>query len=198
MSVELDIQLDAEKHEYTVDGVKLPSVTEIIEPAKPYIPRDKLEAGAARGIAVHEACEFIDSGFEADIDPAVEGYAQGYKRFLAQTGAEVLKSEYRVANPPVGYAGTMDRLMRWQDEIINVDIKSGVIARWMGLQLAAYSYAYWLMTSGDPKVKPPKGFVLQLFEDGTYKLHEFKDQRGDYDVFLGLVRLWKWKEKQAA
>jgi hypothetical protein len=197
MNYDPEIVLDAEKHEYTVDGVVFPSVTQIIKPVQPFIPKALLEAGGARGMKVHEACEFIDAGFDDDVDPEVRGYADGYKRFLADSGAKVLRSEFRVANPAPGYAGTIDRVIQWGDDTIVLDLKSGEMHPWMRLQLAAYAYAYWTMTSGDTKVALPKCMALQLFEDGTYRAHEYRDPKGDFFVFLGLARFYRWKETAA-
>lgn len=184
-------------HTYTGDGEPLVAVSRIIDPIKPFIPRALLEEGGKRGTAVHDGCEFIDAGFDADVDPIAVGYCRGYKRFLTESGATVLKSEYVVGNPPGGYAGTIDRVIRWGDDIFILDIKSGEMADWMRLQLAAYAYGYWLMESGDAKTRLPKCMVLQLFEDGSYQVHEFKGTEAAFSAFMGLVRFHRWKESIA-
>ena len=183
-------------HVYTVDGVLTPSVTQIIRPITGFIPRALKDAGAERGNLVHQACEFIDAGFEADVDPSVANYGKAYKSFLSDSGFVVLKSEYRVANPPARYAGTIDRVGRFRDEpdTYILDIKSGEMAFWMPLQLAAYAYGYWLMESGDAKVRLPKCMVLQLSEDGTYKVHEISDIEAAFDAFMALVRYHRWHQ----
>lgn len=188
------IVFSAPEHTYDVDGVRLPSVTQILRPIQGYIPKALMEEGARRGIAVHQGCEFIDAGFDDDVDPIAVGYCRGYKRFLAETKAVVLKSEYRVANPPAKYAGTIDRVIRWGDDIFILDIKTGEMQVWMRLQLAAYAYGYWLMESGDPKVRLPKCAVLALDEGGGYQVHEYKGVEEAFGAFLGLARYSRWLE----
>lgn len=182
---------------YDVEGYGLlPRVSRIIRAVMPFIPRAQLEAGAERGTKVHEACEFIDAGFADDVDPSVRGYADAYKRFLAETGFTIVKSEYKVANPPAKYAGTIDRVGTWQGDTCILDIKSGQVGPDMQMQLAAYAYAYWLMESGDAKVRLPKCMLLQLFDDGTYKVHEFKQTEIEaaFQAFLGLAKYARWKD----
>ena len=82
----MKIDFDEEKHEYSVDGVRVPSVSEILAPlsADRYADLNPwmLKAAAARGTAVHEACELIDYGVEPEEDPETDGYLVAYQSFL--------------------------------------------------------------------------------------------------------------------
>jgi hypothetical protein len=39
-----------------------------------------------------------------------------------------------------------------------------------------------------------KRYAVQLFDNGKFKLHEFKD-KADIGVFLACLQLYRWKEK---
>ena len=71
------IEFDEEKHIYTVDGVRMPSVTEILAPITAKtdgeISKEVLRMAADRGTIVHKACEEIDYGLETEVPVEYEG-----------------------------------------------------------------------------------------------------------------------------
>ena len=82
----MNIQFNEERHEYSVDGVIVPSVSEILKPltvdtvekAKPWL-RD---IAADRGTRIHQATMLMDYGEDVEIDADIEGYIKAYQRFL--------------------------------------------------------------------------------------------------------------------
>ena len=77
----------------------------------------------------------------------------------------------------------IDRIGAFSSGDALLELKSGAIEPWVGLQLA-------LQNECLPKRLPR--FALQLKPDGTYRLHEFKDPN-DRNVALAAVALWHWK-----
>ena len=193
----MKIDFDAEKHEYSVDGEKIPSVSEILNPlnAERYglLNAMVLQEAARRGTAVHEATEQIDYELEPDEDPEIEGYVNAYYQFLFDHDADWLMIEqivpyYRCEGEPPIYAGTVDRFGWVDDELAVVDIKtyasmSTEAQLTASCQTALYRDAImWGKDSwADDYTKPIKRYVLHLKKDGKYRLIDldnFDEKRG--------------------
>lgn len=132
----MKIDFNEEKHEYSVNGVKVPSVSEILSPlnADRYgtINPAVLRSAAEKGTAVHEMCEAIDYGIDTDEDemPEIQGYVDAYFQFLLDHEVEWSMVERIVAcyrgvegEPPI-YAGTIDRFGIVDGNAAVVDIKT--------------------------------------------------------------------------
>lgn len=192
------IHFDPESHTYWHNGAKVPGVTSIIKELKDFsmVPPAMLAAAAARGTYVHTACEFYDQD-DLDIeslDPDFRGYVEGWIRFRKETGFTPRLIEHRLFHPLHIYAGTMDREGDFEDEPAILDIKtsSGTLTAEVGIQLAAYQEAYIAQHPGNPR--PTRRIAVQLREDGTYRLYQYRDQ-SDFAVFLSLLTVQRWKEK---
>ena len=69
------LTFDEATHTYTLDGIQLPSVTEVTRFCAYDYKSDRpwlAEAAARRGTAVHEACALIDYGEEPEETPETE------------------------------------------------------------------------------------------------------------------------------
>lgn len=152
------------KHEYRLDGARLPSVTEIISDLIP-----GFQAGEwylERGTAVHACAAMIAQGQEFEYDPQISGQVAACRRFFAEVKPLVMEVEYRVHSRPYQFAGTLDMLALIDGLPAVVDWKAHVDQR-CGWQLAAYA-----MCLPGPQIKI--GYGVQLNEDGTYKMTPFK------------------------
>lgn len=194
MQLPADFQFDPAAHVYTVGGQRWPSVTQILDPLQELdgIPRAVLEAAAAFGTNVHAACHLHNLGIldESALDDALRPYVQAWKQFLADTGARIIASEYRVAHAKLRYAGTLDNigLIAKQRELI--DIKSTAeIPRIVGPQTSAYAEAI-----GEPRIRRR---VVQLRADGTYRSERLTDRR-DWNLFLSALNIHQWRHPHAA
>lgn len=195
------LQFDADAHRYTLGGVVVPSVTQIIGPLYNFdgINRDVLEAKAALGTAVHRACELMDAddldeesdAGRAALEP-IAGYLAGYKRFKSDKRPVVLANEQRLFHPVHKYAGTCDRVYGMDGEQIVVDLKTTVAKNpAVGIQLAAYAE---LFRANGKSQSLMKRYALQLKPDGSYKLHSFVDL-DDWTTFLSLLNVYRWKAR---
>ncbi|MCY1166583.1 hypothetical protein D9M73_65260 [compost metagenome] len=196
------LQFDAASHRYTVDGVVLPSVTQILKPLYSFhgVPAEVLEAKAALGTAVHRACELLDNDDldqeseegKAGLEP-IAGYLAGYVKFKAEVRPVVLENETKLFHPVHHYAGTIDRRYTVNRDLWDIDLKSTVaMSPVVGLQTAAYSELF--RANGDRR-RPRRG-ALQLFPDGKYKLWEFTEP-SDLAVFLSLLNVYRFKERHS-
>lgn len=147
--------------------------------------------GAARGTAVHAACEFDDEG-ELDEDslaPEIAGYVESWRAFRRQTGIEIIGIESEVRHVPMMYVGHLDRLVMWNDKVHVLDIKTGSDQRWHAIQLAAYAMA-WAHETGNPT--PLRGSV-QLYADGKVGTYRAAKSRQDFEVWKAALTVAKWQ-----
>jgi hypothetical protein len=197
-------KFDAARHEYSVDGAVIPSVTQIIKEFGlvnfDMVPPDVLARKAQLGKLVHQACHFWDENdlSEEGLHPEVAARLEAYKAFRRDTGytptvhefqkiGEVYGMKYGMQFDSMGYPAGPDHGY-WL-----VDIKNGATASpaW-GLQLAAYDMA---MPATKFTPKPRKRIAVQLFADGRYKLHTYSDPK-DYQIFQSLLALSAWKRNK--
>lgn len=212
---------DEPSHEYRLDGERLPSVTQIIEPIRPdfsMIPPAVLEAKRAFGTAVHLACELDDLGELEDdgTDTRVMGCVKAWRKFRAALDVEVLANEHRLYHPVMRFAGTLDRLVNmatrgritgaanWVLDIKTSDDKHPSY----GVQLGGYR----LLLAGQSETGPlssdfgrlmrgmgvddvMRGSV-HLFDDGTYRFHQYLDP-SDEATFIACLAIHRFKEKHA-
>lgn len=198
------IDFDEEKHEYTIDGEKIPSVSEIIAPLtaeryselNPYMVR----AAAEKGKAIHEACEAIDYGLDLpELYPEAEGYIRAYMDFLRDYFPKWEMVEGIVAYQKDGrtlYAGTVDRYgyIDGNKSIVDIKTYSSLTAESMmtaSLQTELYRLAIDSMAR-------MKRYILHLKKDGNYRLvdlDKFDEERclHSYDFALTLHRLYDEK-----
>lgn len=183
-----EIIFDDKLHQYTVDGVVIPSVTQIIKAAGLYdfsmVDPDVLEYKRNLGTQVHAATELDDQDNLGGYDPVIEGYLSAWRKFKAETGFRVTHIEERLFHKKYHYAGTLDRLGKFGDRGVLIDIKTGAIdLSTVGPQTAAYAEAWGFHG---------KRYALQLL-DGKYKLTECKNKM-DFQVFLNCLNIYRWKE----
>ena len=217
------IEFNEEKHEYTYDGEKVPSVTELIAPlsAEKYgaINSMILQEAARRGKIVHALAEAVDYGLDLDTDEeAVEfaPYLEAYCAFLLDHDVEWFMSEEIVTNrryeaEALIYAGTVDRFGMVDGSLAVVDIKTYASLGTdeqisASCQTALYRdaiIASWPMP--EPKTEGEYGsivkrYVLHLKKDGKYRLADMEKFDIDRGWNSGAVA-WQlidiWRHRQA-
>lgn len=189
--MENKLVFDEVKHEYFLNGSKLPSVTKILQGAGIIdlsgIPLDKLEVARQRGIDVHSACELYD------LNNLQEGYNNPYLEawieFRRDTGFMPLEIEKPVYSVKYRFAGTPDRVGMF-NKLTIVDIKTtDVLSSSTALQTSAYELAYNELNENKVKER----IAVLLKPDGTYKIEPYKD-RNNINVFLAALSVYNWKK----
>ena len=183
------LRFDAEKHEYWLGDVQLPSVSEIIAPAVDLsaIPASILERKRAIGTAAHLACQYIDEdGDVSDVHPSIEGYVDAWRLFKSQFQTDFMAIETWMHNQQ--FAGTADRVCN----ILGiVDIKTvAVMSPATALQTAAYAILW-----GKQGAPPMQRLAVQLKPDGKYVVYSYKDA-SDFTTFRALLNFYQWKKKK--
>lgn len=187
-------------HQYILDGVILPSVTEVLKGVGiidfSMVPASILDRACKFGTAVHMTTELSDRGIldEETLDPNLKPYLAGWRLFRQEYGFIPTHIEGRIFSKIYRVAGTPDRVGSWNidDSIIIPDIKTSFeLYPANAIQLAAYEMMYKEITK--PKVKVKRLSVL-LDDKGAYKVNEWKD-KNDLNIFIAALSVYNWKGK---
>lgn len=110
-------------HLYLVDGVIVPSVTQLISDPNKYkdVPPSVLEKARLKGVAVHEAIErFVKEGVR---DPMIADFPELIEdKCLNPIGAEIPVILFRKEEPFA--AGRLDLLLAGDDGCVIADVKT--------------------------------------------------------------------------
>lgn len=203
----MTFHFDDAEHAYTLNGRRLPSVTQLLEPLTEYagIPRSILEQAAQRGDYVHKACEMYlwgtldESALEDDYRP----YIEAFKRFLSDTEFEPEVIEQRVYHTKLLYAGTLDlggilppSGKKRTPRRALIDIKTTFkLMRSVGPQTAAYADAWASMNPKELHFEERYG--LQLKKDGSYKLEPMRSA-SDMNTFISCLNIYNFMTQEKA
>ena len=200
MADAIKFEFDEATHSYTVNGVRIPSVTQILESVGLVdykdIPRAVLNYAADRSIAVHTATEFFDQNdldFDS-LDEQVAKYFVGWRNFRKDYRFEIIESEKMHVGELHGlkFGMRVDRLVKLgngQNAVIDIKCTSRVHPAY-GIQTAGYVIGLGFGFPCNPLIA--RRFVVHLKPSGLYGLHEYKDPQ-DGEVFAAALRIAYWK-----
>lgn len=180
-----------EGHEYQVDGVRVPSVSEVIRFMSREVYGDinqyTLDNAADRGTRIHKACEVLDKYGKVECDEDIAPYITAYVSFLKLNKPQWTFIEKAMVNEELGYAGTIDRFGVIGSHKVLLDIKSSytVHKHLATAQLGGYSMLA-------PET-PDDRYILHLKPDGTFKLIDIP---ADSSLFMACLTLHKAMEKK--
>lgn len=192
--MDVNLTFNAEKHEYRLDGVVIPSVTQIISGIgiNDYstVKADARVRAQERGSIVHEIIELYEKGvlLESSVDNELRGYFESYLRakdagLLPERPFAIEKMSCSVK---YRYAGTIDQI--FGIEWIN-DLKTGKPCPEHELQLTAY----WLMENEGFKSRPKRLTGTYLHKDGS--IADVIDYEYNPLTWLAMVTDYRWREK---
>lgn len=184
-----EIQFCEATHTYTVNGRVLPGITQVLKSVGIIDDSRYAPGSAERGTAIHMACQLDDEGDldEATLDPAIRPYLEAWRQYRKDDPFIIEAVEKRIADLPLGFAGTIDRIvLRGEPPGLRgiLDIKSGAPERWHGLQLAAYQ-----MLAGTAG----KRTAVHVKADGSYTVRYYGLLGEDRNVFLAALAIFHWK-----
>ena len=166
----MSLDFDEKNHIYKLDGKEIPSVSEVTRfiSGELYKDSDKtaMDIAADRGTRVHKATEKLDTEGVVECDDDISGYVRAYVKFREEHEVNWLLIEKPLYNESIWVAGTMDRFGYLDGKKTKLDIKTtkkitGKHKILYGAQLGFYE----TMAMEDCQL-----MILQLKEDGTYKL----------------------------
>ena len=194
------LEFEPINHVYTLDGIQIPSVSEILRFASKELYANTsvqaMEIAADRGTRVHAATEALDRNGTADVDPDIEPYVRAYAKFLRDNKVDWLYTEAPIYGVTRDYAGTIDRFGFLNGETVLLDIKTTktITARHKKLyaaQLTAYSNGCvdkdtYILNNRMAPIK--RLVILQLKSNEGYELHMVEPEE---DIWYGCLALHK-------
>lgn len=201
------LTFDPASHEYWVDQILRPSVTQLLDaagltPDFSLVQPAVLEHARERGRHVDAACDLLD---QDDLDwrsvhSEAVPYLEAWLRFRDYEGYTPLASQIPLYNAEWGYCGTADSVgVLPGGRAVIVERKStSKMAPTYSLQVAGYALdGMWHAPPGGGVLEPvpwerPGRLGVQLRPDGTYKLVAYTDP-ADFEAFLGVVALARWR-----
>jgi hypothetical protein len=199
------LAFDAEQHAYTLHGMPVPSVTQVLK-ATNYIrlegiPPTVLAAAQKRGSAVHELLHYLleDDLDPESIDPDYAGYIESAQAYLDRCVSRVLRCEMRVWSSRHHCAGTLDLLAVHRDGYGFIgDFKTGNPAA-VAADLQTSAYLAFLLEmrrddEGLASLLAGCGPVIarrsiRLFRDGRPALETPYTDSRDYQIFLNALNV---------
>jgi len=195
----MNIDFNPETHEYFIDGVKVWSVTQILDANGisdfSFVKPEILEAARDLGNNVHSTVKlFSNNDLDEDsLDPVLALYLEQWKRFLKETKFEVIDTEQIVSHIKFLYCGRYDVRGIFKDKLTLLDIKTGShtkeTVKYTGVQTAGYAMAYNEKKKAKDMAKQRMG--VWLTED-SYKM-ELCTNKADFTVFRAALTMANFK-----
>ena len=188
------IQFIEESHTYILDGVILPSVSQIIaDDTYLSIPPHILENAAKRGTAVHLASEMIDLGKKPRLDSSFAEWVCQFLLYKKEMNEHIFDEiENIVYNDE--FAGTLDRFgwVNGNATLIDVKTTSKLYKEKIALQLGGYAilHSHLNFDKLGWKAEDYKGGVIWLTKN-SWKYVEIEP---NVDGFLQKLAEYKSKE----
>lgn len=207
---EYDLDYDDKAHSYKVDGIKVPSVTRVVDGCFPKNLTDwALSVGEEEyhkiidealeiGNYTHEWIEnyINEQPFNATTNPSIDAFLQWEGDYNYSTQRRVvqnlewLDAERKIYCDRFKYAGTVDAVAKINGRVCVIDFKtSKKIYKPYHLQVTAYAQAIKRI---DGLKRWPLGIILRLDkETGEYEQKVF-EPKDHFDVFKKCLELRQW------
>ena len=176
-----DCHFDKASHTYTLRGVRVPSVTQILQ-AEGFTHPYKGNGAANRGTQVHKITAAMDRWEPHTVPEELKGYYLAYQNWQAEFPLTFTHIEIPIVNEIKYFAGTPDRIAMTGEVI---DIKTGQPEVSHQLQTAGY-----LRLHESIKAR----WCLYLHEDSTYDYVQNVDDN-DHRVFDNALYNFQWKRR---
>jgi len=169
------VLFDKESHTYSYNGKKMEGITKMLRkrlfPTEyAGIPQEVLDAAAARGTAIHEACEDADNGRAVVTEYLAE--VKAYERERDKKGFRHLASEYLVTDKTY-FASAIDKVYDVDDATVDLgDVKttSTLNKEYVSWQLSIYAH---LFEKQNPGIKVRSLYAIHI-RDGKCKIVKVK------------------------
>jgi hypothetical protein len=187
-----ELEFVEQGHLYTYRGMRVPSVTDLLDEFNLIDTTWYREYHAWRGSVVHKCCELLDLNDldESSVDERVLGYIEAYRAFKSDLHFEPLAIERRIFHPQLRVAGTFDRVGMMGKFPALVDLKSGKPTAAAAIQTAGYAGAF-------QKPMLFRRFAVQLMNTGRYQMVEYPPEtyHRHWAVFSSLAVAHWWKRE---
>lgn len=202
---------DHAAHEYFLDGVRLPSTTEILRASGLIrldgIPPFILEAALKRGSAVHQLVHYLNEDDLAwdSVDVAYRGYLDAWVKYREERQLQVLLCEHRLASRRHRVSGTADLFCLIDGDGWVIDYKTGEpedvaadfqTGNYLGMA-TEWAAEDARLAAALAQAKRWRRGSVRLRKDGRFIAKEYTDPR-DYSRFQTLAAAWHIRTERGA
>ena len=193
---------DQVNHIYKLNGIKIPSVSEIVASTGladySSVPKHIMDTAINYGHCVHKMLELEDRGTLdiKTVDKALLPDLEGARKFKSDYGLFVISIEKGLYSKKYGYCGRLDRTAgitktKYDGKIAIIDYKTKTsIDAACDLQIDGY---FHLWNENNPKQKAKVKLIVQLTQDGNYKIFDSTLPENN-NIFLSAIHLYNWKK----
>lgn len=169
------LTFDESAHQYWIDGVAVPSVTQLVSPlGDDFDDMDAVlelaaEAAADRGVTMHAYLAHRLTGGEPEdfeLPEQYSAYGDAVELFLSEHSITPMLIETPLAGE--GFAGTPDLVGEFDGPISVVDYK--FVSQLCKVRVGAQLFGYRELCEANG-VYPEKLLAVQFLGDGTYRLY---------------------------
>lgn len=204
------LEFRADTHTYMLDGIPVPSITQILKDLKLYPNYDAITGSARerrRGTLVHALLQAYDSGtldydawqkYDATLphERQLAPFMQAYQKFLKQvpTQWEWIESPVCGSIGGIQVAGTPDRIgtILGRSAVLDIKVTRNTPPECTALQTAAYA-TLWKQFTGASR-EPETRYALVL-TPGDFRLIEYQREE-DYTALEAAITLWNWIKRR--
>jgi hypothetical protein len=168
------------------------------------IPDYKSDTAKDLGTRIHALAEAVGRGESVELTDEERPFVEGFRQFVADRKPLIELSEAMVCNLTVGYAGTLDLIVKLDGKRWLLDIKTSAEAKGpyaeTGLQLAGYAKAEFIGKPGDTtkyKLPPCSRFGVLALSPVGYRLVEYGVTAATWRAFRAAHALSLWLDGQA-
>lgn len=190
------LDFDERQHVYSIGGIVVPSVTQIMRPmsSQAYfsVDKDVLARAASRGTDIHLAAELYAMMGCKEAAPEIEPYFNSWLAWYEDVKPEFLALEYRFYHPVMWYAGTVDAIAKIGGHVLLIDYKSTAVLNLGAVTVQASAYEKGLREQG---VEVEQRYVLHIRPDGYRRVRDFRRLDDAFDVFLACMKIQNFIKK---
>lgn len=192
------LSFNEDNHEYKLDGLLIPSVTQIIQDAGlinlDWVNPELLAEKADLGKKIHSTTELYDTGNlnAEELHPTLKSYLNSWVKFRTDYNFVPTEIELMLAHSLYRYAGRIDRIGFVNKELTLIDIKSGSVQKTNALQTAAYAELFNQDKKKSGQIK--NRLIVYLSPDG-YKIEGHTDAN-DRNVFFAALTISNFKRRK--
>ena len=201
---EYDLEYDDKAHSYKVEGVKVPSVTRVVDGCFPKdlthwalsIGQEEYDKVISEALEVgndtHQWIEhYINYGHAcAEPEDYISKSVNAFLDWTTKYNPEWVDAERKVYCDKYKYAGTVDAVAKINGRVCVIDFKtSKKVYKPYHLQVTAYAQAIKRM---DGLRRWPLGIILRLDKETGEFEHKVFEPKHNFDTFKKCLELKQW------
>ena len=172
-------KFDPEKHEYTVDEIRYPSITELLPKQNFFMPADELEIRREEGSENHSLIKMFFDTRETFNDPMLAALEKWLNENKAMLG-ELLLYEEPLFSEKHKFAGTPDAIF----EKAIIEFKRTLINKYYhALQIAAQQ----ILAKENKIMNKTKVWLVLWYDGEKFKSRNVYNPRAE-EIFVSLVK----------